>query len=243
MTQPSNLLSDLLEPVYDDIDLGDEKQRVGVPFVCINSRVHVRVVDFHPSRLEDFAVARQQTESDIFSDTEPDSASNSSSDDEDHAPNEPKIWEWRFSLLLEDASPRASQPPARVWAAVSHHDAQLLTRLDDPANLRRNPELLAALRDALFSLWGDLEEKKRAEEEARRQRRRQGRGGGPPAHSDDEAEGETATPGSSQVRNKPFACCLRQYGFKNPVKDAETGEVTRVWRRMFGLFGTQITPG
>lgn len=44
------------------------------------------------------------------------------------------------------------------------------------------------------------------------------------------------------ARNKPFTCCIRQYGIKvkenDPLKaDALNGER---WQRMFGLFGTQI---
>ena len=45
------------------------------------------------------------------------------------------------------------------------------------------------------------------------------------------------------VSNKPFTCCIKQYGAKvhedDPTK-ATAGDGKK-WKRMFGLFGTQIS--
>lgn len=41
-----------------------------------------------------------------------------------------KIWEWRFSLLLEDADPKRKGENDRFWVVVDNTEAQLLLGLD-----------------------------------------------------------------------------------------------------------------
>ena len=41
------------------------------------------------------------------------------------------VWEWRFALLVEDASSKNSQE--RLWLMVDNHAAQFLLGLDDDA--------------------------------------------------------------------------------------------------------------
>ncbi|KAL8865457.1 MAG: hypothetical protein Q9174_006875, partial [Haloplaca sp. 1 TL-2023] len=107
-----------------------------LPFQNINSRALVRIVDFYPPNIADFAVRKRKvSEYDVLSDFsggessgDGDSASASSDDDnEDNGDDEDgeehdvmdneytnegktKKWEWRFALTVEDASSNASHP-------------------------------------------------------------------------------------------------------------------------------------
>ena len=83
-------------------------------------------------------------------------------------------------------------------------------------------------------------------------------GDGGRAKAGDTEQGQRQGPG--QVSNKPFTCCLRQYGVKVRERDprranagpfapgaeavAEEGQpgpgAGRRWQRVFGLFGTRI---
>lgn len=113
-----------------------EEVTLTLPFACAKYRVNVRVVDFRPRKLENFARQRRSTESDVLSDCSSDSSSGSD-DDEDpgspvlHAGRKTKtIWEWRFALQLEDADPKSKGEKDRFWAVVDNIEAQQLTGLD-----------------------------------------------------------------------------------------------------------------
>ena len=101
------------------------------------------------------------------------------------------------------------------------------------------------LREKLFALWGDLEEHKAhevAKEEVAKKRKP---GENPPDSSDNEDKSPRTGAGKNakgSVSNKPFTCCLRQYGVQvdeeQPMlADAGAG---KKWQRVFGLFGTKI---
>jgi hypothetical protein len=94
----------------------------------------VRVVDFFPHKIEDFAVGRRPSEYDILSDY---SGGEDTDREEDlrvfkngrgFAKN---IWEWRFALQVEDASSKESKE--RLWLMVDNHAAQGLLNLEDDA--------------------------------------------------------------------------------------------------------------
>jgi protection-of-telomeres protein 1 len=92
----------------------------------------VRVVDFFPPKIEDFAVGRRASEFDILPDY---------SGGEDTDPGEEmrayrsgkgfpeKQWEWRFALQVVDASDKLAVKE-RTWLVVSNEDAQLLLDMD-----------------------------------------------------------------------------------------------------------------
>lgn len=222
------------------------------------------MVDFHPPNIQDFAVGRTSSEYDLLSDngeSELDRDSDASSD----APcprrdtNSRVVWEWRFALKLEEAShaPPKNKPPATAWVLVDNLEAQLLTGLD-AADLRdeANAPLLKTLCERLFILWGNLEERK-ARVEAKNNLHTKDPVGAPPADlSDVEADTVTATSpknkdgqpaeqhgsGSNQLSNRPFTCCLHQYGIRVNAHDGngvDAGDGTQ-WQRMFKLFGTKI---
>lgn len=130
------------------------KQNVVVPFVCARYRARVRVVDFSPRQLEDFAIPELPDDGDR--------SENSVDMDWGLSPK----YEWSFSLLLEDATTARTQKGTRnsedlIWANLSHREAQCLfgNDVDDPADLNNDPRLLAKLREKMCILWGNLEEK------------------------------------------------------------------------------------
>lgn len=210
-------------------------------------------MDFHPASLEDFAVSRRRTDNDCLSDNSADDIDpDSDSDDNTRRSSRNRVWEWRFALKLEEARPpalaRKDKRPATAWVHVGNPEAQLLTDID--ARDLRAPggeEHLGMLREQMFKLWGDLEERK-VDLEARKKELRDRilRGMPPPSSGAGGGEVEEEATEQSldlgQISNKPFACCIQQYGVKVEAEEGEednAGEGKR-WQRMFGLFGTKI---
>lgn len=227
---------------------------VKLPFTCARYRTNVRVVDFHPPRLQNFACPVKQTEYDVLSDY---SGTDSESEVEDQGTLDGFVgecnWEWRFALRLQDAAAgkdQKSHKDSSFWVLVDNMEAQLLTGLD-ACNFRANPEALAQLRERMFILWGDLEEKKSKEllDNIKKPKARAGKkltGERPPLDSSDDEvasrPGKEAT-AKQAISNRPFTCCIRQYGVQvresNSAK-ADAGKGKR-WERVFGLFGTKIS--
>ncbi|KAK1984352.1 telomere-binding alpha subunit central domain-containing protein [Colletotrichum cereale] len=245
-------VSDLLEPTKLETTYRGAPLLIDLPFNCARYRTNVRVIDFYPNRLQDFARSRkQQTEYEALSDY---SGEESESEEEGGTLNNfvrtsDRVWEWRFALRLQGVTnvPKNSKPRKdnSFWVVVGNMSAQLLTNMD-ACDLRTAPDELAQLRERMFILWGDLEEKK-SKELANKRKKQKANGGKkvagdrPPDSSDNEGPNgpskETET-----ISNRPFTCCIHQYGIQvkesNPDK-ANAGEGKR-WKRMFGLFGTQI---
>ncbi|KAJ5952692.1 uncharacterized protein N7479_011105 [Penicillium vulpinum] len=181
-----------------------------LPFQNVNYHSQVRVIDFFPPRVEDFAV--QTASAPLFSNQK--------------GAIEPEFgWEWRFCLLVEGVEPRPSKQPREVMKIyVYGQDGDCL--LDDNAfNLHHNPRRLAAIKEKLFLLWGNLEEEK----------------------SKAMASGQQNW---GPVKSCPFECCIKEYGVqcthsKDPnIMDVD-GEVCTHpgcfgWERRFAMFGTTI---
>ncbi|RFN45978.1 protection of telomeres protein 1 [Fusarium flagelliforme] len=240
-------LAEITSIVQHETTIEGESVKLPLPFVNLNYRANVRIVDFSPPNLADFAHPKKESEYDILSDDGEESVSNSGSDIEDEQPSQTAMgaftqvrnWEWRFFLELEDAVDSGQQKKQRLWVLVDNQAAQCLTRLD-ASNLRQNKEALSILRERMFTLWGNLEEKKMDAQEAARK-------GEPPADSDDEngQVGGNSESGKMQLTNRPFPCCIQQYGVKVSESDparASAGNGKR-WQRMFRLFGTMIAGG
>lgn len=253
-------LSAVLQPIPYHTTINNEPVTLDLPFTNVNFRAQVRVVDFHPAKLEDFAVNVKQKKYPCLAEEgdESDEDGSPSSSDSEIDPEQVErvgyVWEWRFALKVEEVVPSASsktnntkkKSAASVWALVNNQDAQLLTGLD-AVNLHSedNKGVLSDLRERMFSLWGNLEECK-TWEEASKKKQIGKQLEAPPVDSDDEEREITANmnigPASSQLTNKPFRCCLQQYGIKVETEknqDDNAGEGYR-WERMFGLFGTKI---
>lgn len=264
-------MADLLAPAHLDLNVDGQVRRVEIPFICAKFRTVVRVVDFFPNRLEDFAYSRRVSEYDALSNCGEDSTSDldSASDDDDDRGS--RIWEWRFSLRLEEATDqRTSSHKKNFWVVVDNMDAQLLLSLDACEyvflqmfsllelaacqsypliirySLHRDQDARDNLRERLFVLWGDLEERKAARALAGRVKRV-----GRPNPTDrpsldssgDEDFGSIGPSRAEVVANRPFACCVRQYGIKVVEKDPRRADAGRgwKWKRMHGLFGTKIS--
>ncbi|KAL7625293.1 hypothetical protein AAE478_004509 [Parahypoxylon ruwenzoriense] len=264
--QPVSAISSIIEPIKWPTTVEGQDATLILPFTCAKYRVNVRVVDFHPRKLEDFATWSKKTEYNVLSG---DDASDSESDDGRNTLDAyagPKIWEWRFAFLLEEADPR-HKDGGRFWAVVDNVEAQQLVNLDAseyafcslfsllplkqyPANaqpsLRASPDNLEQLREKLFTLWGNLEELKQQELQQQIKARQRVAAQQPPESSPPPRPSgniQKATAAESKVSNKTFSCCIRQYGVKVSEKDpykANAGDGKR-WERVFGLFGTKIS--
>ncbi|KAH6723885.1 hypothetical protein BKA61DRAFT_587294 [Leptodontidium sp. MPI-SDFR-AT-0119] len=225
------------------------------PFTVRKYRANVRIVNYAPERIEDFSVWRRESEYDMLSDYSGGENTDVEEDMRSYSSGKgfaKKIWEWRFWLQVEDASSNTNpkSPKKRLWLLVDNSSAQGLLGLDDDAaNLRKDSDLLARLKEQLFKLWGDLEEQK---SELLRLRSKkvhspppssfelstrslpQKIGQQPDVDSDSENElpvskpskdcpeksiGNDSEHGMLKPRNKAFTCCIQQYGVKAVEED------------------------
>ncbi|KAI1330145.1 hypothetical protein F5Y16DRAFT_47134 [Xylariaceae sp. FL0255] len=258
--QPVTLVSTIIKHINYKTTVDGQQVLLTLPFTCAKYRANVRVVDFRPKKLESFATWRKTTETDALSDYSGSDSDYSASDDEGHGELSDqykgrKIWEWRFALLLEEADPKARVENERFWVVVDNIEAQQLTGLD-ASDLRADPDALGQLREKLFKLWGNLEEKKLEEQQAHLKNRQRLAANQPPPsspptsvvsrnNSNSNKPGGCGGSGSKidGISNKPFKCCIRQYGVHVPEPDpqrADAGDGRR-WVRMFGLFGTKVS--
>ncbi|KAM5481091.1 hypothetical protein MaudMau93_007261 [Microsporum audouinii] len=215
--KPCRLIRDILDPDTHTFR-GPDGVEFQLPFQNVCYRSSVRVVDFFPHSLEDFSVL-YNLDNAIRSPEGGDT-----SDDGD--PDARRKWEWRFCFLVEDGGPNTPPLPRgqtreRMPLFVSGSDAEFLLRMD-AVNLHNNPEMLARLREKLFLLWGDLEERKSADIDAF-------------------YAGQT-----DAVSAKPFICCIKEYGVKTRNREAfadsdkEWNPRSLGWERRFQMFHTTI---
>ncbi|KAJ9602899.1 hypothetical protein H2200_012679 [Cladophialophora chaetospira] len=187
-----------------------------LPFQNCTYKSKVRVVDFFPENIADFAAPRRVSQYDELSD-------HGSSDDESDVDLTQERdgyeikWEWRFFLLVEDAKlpPGAHGGPTQMELLVADADGDCLFNME-ACNLRdqSNENVLSRLREKLFHLWGDLQEKK------------------------DETKGaDEALVVKPSAR--PFECLIKEYGVpvRNPI---ERSDDVVAYDRLFRLFGTTI---
>jgi protection-of-telomeres protein 1 len=124
-------LAEILKPSTIRLDDGKE---ILSPFTLCNYRAIVRVVDYFPHRIEDFAVGRRASEFDMLSDysggedTDPEENMRIFKSGKGFAKN---VWEWRFALQVEDGT--SEDPKDRIWLIVDNHAAQGLLGLEDDA--------------------------------------------------------------------------------------------------------------
>lgn len=220
------------------LEKGQEVQ-VTVPFAPMSYRGNFRVRDFKPDRLEDFAVPMETVDEYAALSDNDESGSEASSVGSGSDAGEGREFQWAFSLKLEDAEVPKGEEKQSFWAMIDNQAAQYLTNLD-ATNLKRDATTLQKLRDTMFVLWGDLEEQKRPivdKQEAAAARTRDGK----PPESSNDVQGEM-TLSSMTITNRPFGCCISEYGVKEKVSDesmANAGPGHR-WRRMHQLERTRI---
>ncbi|KAF8445267.1 hypothetical protein BGX38DRAFT_1195881 [Terfezia claveryi] len=259
---PSILVGDILNPV--DINLKE------TPYVNRNYRTICRVVDFLPHKLEQFCVRKEvkpkATHSkldnkgqvmNVYSDGSEKPAfgeeHDHEGDDDDVPESQRKEWEFKFALLVE------GEDGATMRLMVDDKSAQFLLKMD-ATDLKADPCVLAELREKLYILWGDLEERKSRklkrldmgkrgtgrEPDSRKRkstplkqhskkRRRSNKNGDEDCTSGDSDNSDEDGNGLIVGRSKYFAALVREYGVKRT-----SGEGEVYWQRMFGLFGVMI---
>ncbi|KAK5085600.1 hypothetical protein LTR05_004887 [Lithohypha guttulata] len=190
-----------------------------MPFQNCKYRSEVQVVDFFPDKLEDFAAPYRQSDRTI-SDAEKvagsgDSPESAQSEDGDE--DRVAKWEWHFFLMVRDPTPSKldnGEVPTMLLQ-VAGGDAEYLLNME-ACDLRTNDKEFGQLKEKLFVLWGDLEEKKTEHQK-----------------SGLELE-ETAV----TISSTPFECMIREFGIQ---AHSEYGSIVKdKWERTFGLFKTNI---
>ncbi|KAG9255309.1 uncharacterized protein F5Z01DRAFT_673260 [Emericellopsis atlantica] len=238
-SEPPSTVASILKRHIIRTDVDDEMVDLTLPFVCRNHRLDVRVVDYYPHDMRKFARPKKLAQFDMLSDNEESDEGDSDTDMDFGAHDAPYEWEWRFLLLLEDASMTAAGGSReRVWVFVDNKAAQCLINLD-ASNLYREADDLKALQEAMAVLWGNLPQTKEPALAAQRARPRTLADAPPPDSSDADNQGGSPV----QLDNKPCNCCVKQYGVKLRDDDPDkcnAGDGFR-WERMFGLYGTRLT--
>lgn len=238
-TRPSRV-ADVLKETLIQTEVEGNPISLSLPFVNRNYRLDVRITDFQPSELRQFVYPMKTSKYAALSDNEGSDLDSESDTDMRDGDADEREWAWQFALELEDATPDAGAANKRFWVVVDNQAAQCLLSLD-ASDLSSDPKNLEELRQRMFLIWGDLEEKKGARDAQRAQAQRLAHGDQPPPDSDDES-GSVANSKEVKISNVPFSCCVRQYGVKvretNPGK-ADAGRGHR-WMRVFGMYGTRI---
>ncbi|KAI2466709.1 hypothetical protein F4781DRAFT_404869 [Annulohypoxylon bovei var. microspora] len=243
--QPIFAVPSIVEPIPWTTTVDGQEVVLTLPFTCAKYRANVRVVDFRPPRLADFTTWRKNTEYDMISDH---SGGSDSESDEDGTLDRyagKKIWEWRFALLLEEANPKHKGENDKFWVIVDNTEAQMLLNLD-ASDLKADPDDLDKLREELFKLWGNLEECKQQELQRQVTDKQRVATHQPPPSSplrpSSSRQAEPANNTETAISNKPFSCCIRQYGIQVREKDPRKANASdgKRWERVFALFGTKI---
>jgi len=240
-SEPPSTVASISKKLIGRINICGQMVDLPLPFVYRNHRLDVRVVDYYPHDMRKWARPKKLTQFDMLSDNEESDEAGSDTDMDFGAHVASYEWEWRFSLLLEDASMAAAGGSReQVWVTVDNKAAQCLINLD-ASNLYREADDLKALQEAMAVLWGNLPQTKEPALAAQRTRPRTLADAPPPDSSDaDNQAGKDPV----QLDNKPFNCCVEQYGYM--LRDDDVPDVCHAgdgfrWWRMFRLFGTRLT--
>lgn len=210
---PCKTIADILDPTTLQRKT-PKGNSFSVPFQNCKYKSKVRVVDFFPDSVEDFAVPLKDSEYDVLSDH----GSGPESDvDLSQGSAEGVKWVWRFFLLVEDAHPQIGgdgNAPARMQLLVAGSDGEFLLN-QDAFDMRdeKNKVELARTKEKLFHLWGDLQEWKE--------------------------EGETLTLNRTP-QARPFECMIKEYGALVPSYLRTSREQDAEYERTFRMFGVTI---
>lgn len=139
------------------------------PFTSSKYRSYVRVTDFFPHNIADFSVGKKASLYDALSDA---SSSEDSEDDDLNRRGDMTDyvnryegqwnWKWKFMIQVEDArqpDENKTKTKTRIWLGVDNDSGQFLLN-SDACNLRADKAALSQIKERLFILWGDLEERK-----------------------------------------------------------------------------------
>ncbi|KAJ9652002.1 hypothetical protein H2198_008744 [Neophaeococcomyces mojaviensis] len=187
-----------------------------LPFQNCKYKTKVKVVDFFPDRIEDFAIPYRVSDYEALSDHE-------SGDEEGatlpYARQNPDHvrWDWHFFLMVEDPERSKNQDGTRdpIVLQVAGTDGDYLLNAE-ACDLRKEPTELAKLKQKLFVLWGDLEEKK----------------------LEHDATGTQLKQHGHAVSSRPFECFIKEFGIQ--ARDENGRKVEDEYERIFSIFGTRI---
>ena len=168
---PARSVADIVDTAITHKRKLDNGEIITLPFYNKKSRSVVRIVDFRPAKLEDFTFRERVSEFDVLKQSSSDDVdasvgSSSEGDSEDDGGSGLGTgaisykWTWAFDLFVEDAN--AGVPTGqreRMVVKVCEDDAVFLLKMD-PVDLHADESALNRLREKLFLLWGDLEERK-----------------------------------------------------------------------------------
>jgi protection of telomeres protein 1 len=223
------------------------------PFVNQRYKSKVKVIDFYPNNLEDFAVrlkgkseyaeagigsADEDEEEDeapnghdeSSSDGDNDSDAMAVDDEENTSANKKRRskWEWRFALTITDpnTNPTNARGDNAIHLIVTGDGAEHLLRAS-ACNLRKSPQALAQLREKLFILWGNLEELLTEHLSTSRTRAGSGNADMDPADQDRDRQSALGLV-QKHYKSQPFECFIEEYGVLKAKKlrmraDGSTG--------------------
>ncbi|KIW64278.1 hypothetical protein PV04_09225 [Phialophora macrospora] len=188
-----------------------------LPFQNCTYKSKVRVVDFFPDNIADFAAPRKVSQYEELGDDHESSDEHSDLDLAQGSDGDDIKWEWRFFLLVEDSRPQPGcrGRPTQMQLLVADDDGDCLFNMD-ACDLRdkKNERALASLKEKLFYLWGDLQERKQE------------------AMSTEDAL-------SVKPSARPFECLIKEYGVPVRGSRRRSNDVV-IYDRCFRLFGTAI---
>ena len=184
-----------------------------LPFQNCKYKSKVRVMDFFPDNLEDFATPYRTSEYEALSDYESENDSAASLASSQNAPDHVR-WEWHFCLMVQDADTPQSNTSTMILQ-VAGQDGDYLLNME-ACDLRSKAKEFAKLKEKMFVLWGDLQEKK----------------------TEHGKTGQELQAAGIAISSTPFECLIREYGVQGRAADGAIVEGS--WERMFGMFKTNI---
>ncbi|KAF2851500.1 hypothetical protein T440DRAFT_65549 [Plenodomus tracheiphilus IPT5] len=178
-----------------------------LPFVNSKHRARVRVIDVYPPELVLFSHSTSDR-----------SWYQKPRKNDPNSGKKKERWEWGFVLLVEDAVLPPNTVSEKLRLVVGNLEAQGLLNLKQNAqDLTKNPRLTQQLEQRLFILWGNLMELK----------------------TEMRLKGSDLPlpPGDNRLQNKPFDCCIEEYGHEVPITELNP----LGYQRMFRLVHTVIS--
>lgn len=188
-----------------------------LPFQNCKYKSRVQVVDFFPDKLEDFAIPKKHNIDTNSLDSDEDIASQKSYGSND-SESEGQHWEWYFFLMVQDpdVAKLGTQSSESMLLQVAGANAEYLLNME-ACDLRSDKVALHKLKEKLFVLWGDLEEKK----------------------TEHNMSGEELQKEGIAISSTAFECMIEEFGV--PALTEDDTEMQDQWERMFALIKTNIS--
>lgn len=175
-----------------------------LPFQNVKYKTRMRVYDYFPDNLQDFCVPVPDYHGEEGSSITP-----------SQTQSQPTEWEWQFFLLVGDINADTDKNVPLMTVQICGQDADYLLNAE-AKDLRRDTRALRQVKEKLFVLWGDLQEKKDETMKSGEELRKEG----------------------VVVSSRPFEGFIREFGVGVKTRDGTV--LDNRWERMFAMFGTRI---